>query len=184
MTLSRHEIIQQVINTNGLKSYLEIGTQESISGSSIKVNKKTGVDPKPLKRVNGDYDTFFQGYSDDFFKQNKEQFDLCFVDGDHSYNQVKRDFINAWNCLEENGVIILHDSLPHCKEYTSLSWNGTVFQLVNDIHNAKLDYHIVNHDQGCTVVRKVGELPELTDSSNLTYEQYLINKQNWNIVNE
>jgi len=47
--------------------------------------------------------------SDDFFRQNKECFDAIFIDGDHSYEQVKKDTTNAITCLNPEGIIIWHD---------------------------------------------------------------------------
>ena len=37
------------------------------------------------------------------------KFDVLFIDGDHTYEQVKRDFNNYVPLLAENGVIIFHD---------------------------------------------------------------------------
>ena len=45
--------------------------------------------------------------SNDFFKNNDKYFDLIYVDGDHSSNQVKIDLINSWNVLKNGGFLIL-----------------------------------------------------------------------------
>ena len=47
--------------------------------------------------------------SDNFFNTNTKMFDAIFVDGDHSFEQVKKDSENALKFLKENGVIIWHD---------------------------------------------------------------------------
>jgi len=47
--------------------------------------------------------------SDAFFKDNKEQFDIIYVDGSHKYNQVKKDLINALKNLKFDGIIICDD---------------------------------------------------------------------------
>ncbi len=36
-------------------------------------------------------------------------FDLIFIDADHNYQSVKRDFNNYKNVLSKNGLIIMHD---------------------------------------------------------------------------
>jgi hypothetical protein len=183
---TRFDIINELIKKNGYESYCEIGTQQSVSGSQVNCDFKVGVDPAPIKRESNDYELFYNLTSDDFFKQNTLFFDLVFIDGDHSYQQVKKDFINAVEFLRPGGVIVLHDCLPHCEEYTSLLWNGTVYQLVNDIVEAKVkNYEIINNDQGCGIVYKptvkqMEKLKEL-DSSNLDYNQYVNNKSKWNI---
>ena len=47
--------------------------------------------------------------SNEFFEINNKNFDLIFVDGDHSSNQVKVDLINSWNILKSGGYLILDD---------------------------------------------------------------------------
>ena len=47
--------------------------------------------------------------SNDFFKKNDKYFDLIYVDGDHSSDQVKIDLINSWNALKNGGFLVLDD---------------------------------------------------------------------------
>lgn len=47
--------------------------------------------------------------SDLFFEKCSETFDLILIDGDHSYEQVKKDTENALKVIEKNGIIIWHD---------------------------------------------------------------------------
>ena len=47
--------------------------------------------------------------SNDFFKKNDKYFDLIYVDGDHSSDQVKIDLINSWNVLNNGGFLVLDD---------------------------------------------------------------------------
>ena len=49
--------------------------------------------------------------SDSFFKNNNKKFNLCYIDGSHLYENVKRDLFNAYECLDENGIIICDDFL-------------------------------------------------------------------------
>ena len=44
---------------------------------------------------------------------NKESFDCVFIDGLHTYNQVKKDIHNSLKYLNINGIIMLHDCLPN-----------------------------------------------------------------------
>lgn len=59
--------------------------------------------------------------SDDFFAQNEELFDAILIDGDHSYDQVKKDSENAEKHLAPGGILIWHDvynkdgSCPKCE---------------------------------------------------------------------
>jgi len=57
--------------------------------------------------------TFYVGKSDDFFKDIKlDKVALAFIDGDHRYEQVKRDFENLIPYMVSHGIICLHDTFP------------------------------------------------------------------------
>ena len=47
--------------------------------------------------------------SNEFFKKNNKYFDLIYVDGDHSPDQIKIDLINSWNALKNGGFLLLDD---------------------------------------------------------------------------
>ena len=51
---TRFEIINELIKKHNYESYLEIGTQQSVSGSQVNCDFKVGVDPAPLKRENNE----------------------------------------------------------------------------------------------------------------------------------
>lgn len=53
------------------------------------------------------------GTSDNFFKDlSFPSIGLAFIDGEHKYEYVKRDFDNIFKLLVPNGVIFLHDTYP------------------------------------------------------------------------
>jgi hypothetical protein len=173
------EIIQKLIDKHQFKSYLEIGTQQSNSGASININRKIGVDPNPVGRKNDDYTQLFLMTSNTFFEQNKEKFDVIFIDGDHSYQQSKMDFINSLKALNDNGIIVMHDCLPHCKEYTSLLWNGEVFKTIYDIHLSEFSYCIVDSDHGCAIINNDAKIKEHAD---ISYADFILLKRDFNII--
>ena len=75
-----------------------------IATSNLKRDDKiTKVKSKGIK---------FKTKSDDFFIKNKEDFDIIYVDGLHTYNQVKKDLINALKALKSDGIII-GSNRPH-----------------------------------------------------------------------
>jgi len=47
--------------------------------------------------------------SDYFFKNNREQFDFIYVDGDHTAYGVIKDAVNAYECLKPGGIIAFDD---------------------------------------------------------------------------
>jgi predicted O-methyltransferase YrrM len=72
-------------------------------------------------------DRFFQGTTDEFFAQNRRTYDVIFIDADHSFASVKKDFVNSLKILNPMGIILIHDTNPmseYLKEpgYCGDSW--------------------------------------------------------------
>src|SRR5262245_51679804 len=84
--------------------YLEIGCEWNSLFHAVSAKTKTGVDPERGGNV--------RKTSDDFFRTNNEIFDVIFIDGLHTYDQVRRDVINSIKCLGPGGWIAMHDLLP------------------------------------------------------------------------
>lgn len=121
-------------------------------------------------------ETSFPYDSNSFFSHNQEQFDLIFIDGFHTENQVLEDISNAYRFLEKDGIIILHDCMPpdawHQRETSEYkngeSWNGTVWKAVLRVFNTSVyKCTLVDTDWGCgiidtseTQIPKLQELPE------------------------
>jgi len=53
----------------------------------------------------------FKTDSNNFFISNKQNFDLIYIDGDHSCEQVEIDINKSWEILNNNGYLILDDYL-------------------------------------------------------------------------
>tara|TARA_B110000967_G_scaffold139754_1_gene142679 strand:- start:164 stop:883 length:720 start_codon:yes stop_codon:yes gene_type:complete len=122
-----------VINKNFKDfSYLEIGSWEGNSASYILKNFKTkkvfcvdvwDTDTHDLKEAQlnrfenflinlnefKERFSFFKGTSDNFFLNNREGFDIIYIDGWHEADQVYKDINNSWNSLNINGLIICDD---------------------------------------------------------------------------
>ena len=124
---SRIDIIQKIISNQKYKSYLEIGCDNDENFSRIFIDKKVGVDP-------------FKGgtlrmTSDEFFKKNKNFFDIIFLDGLHTYEQTIKDINNSLRFINESGVILVHDCLPK-KIWNQVvprlygHWNGDVWKAI------------------------------------------------------
>jgi hypothetical protein len=65
----------------------------------------------------------------DFFVRQDIKIDFLFIDGDHSYEGVKKDFDLYSTLLSKHGVIILHDTDPNYEETLIVS------------EDAKKDFH-------------------------------------------
>ena len=149
---NRIEIVQQVINLKKYNNYLEIGTYKDELFSKIICKKKIGVDPTSGGNI--------RLTSDEFFKINKEKFDLIFIDGLHTYKQVKKDILNSIECLNENGIIMMHDCLP--QDYFSNAiprsvyvWSGDVWKAFVEMRTKEnLDCYCCYADQGIGFILK------------------------------
>ena len=148
----RSEIIQQIINYKNYKSYLEIGCFSNELFNKLKIQNKIGVDP-----VSGGT---IKATSDQFFKKNKNFFDIIFIDGLHQYHQVKKDITNSIKFLNKNGVILLHDCLPSTVYDQAIprctyKWNGDVWKAIVDTRcRQDLDTYTCYADQGIGMILK------------------------------
>ena len=135
--------------------YLEIGCASNICFSSIPSINKTGVDPENGGNIR---DT-----SDNFFKNNKKNFDVIFIDGLHQYEQCRKDIINSLKVLNENGLIFLHDMIPRSWAEENVPrlqgiWSGNVWKVALEIIKTKgIDFFVIKADHGVGVIKKKEE---------------------------
>jgi hypothetical protein len=180
---TRLDIIQLFIKKNNYKSYLEIGCDKNDVFSKINI-KKIGVDPNSGGTV--------RLTSDDFFKTNKEKFDLVFVDGLHVYDQVKRDIINSLEVLNNNGAILIHDCLPQKIWEQNVPrmngvWTGDVWKVIPFFRkNPSLDVYTCDADWGIGIIfkrdnRNILKLDQ--DTKKLKFKDYYYNYKSYmNVV--
>lgn len=173
---NRLDLINKIIELKKFKSYLEIGCFKDEIFSKINISK-VGVDP-----VSGGS---LRLTSDNFFKFNKEKFDLIFIDGLHIYHQVRKDIINSINFLNEGGIILIHDCLPltyysQAIPRCQINWNGDVWKFIVEVSTFNdLEVAIINIDEGIGILKKrpgiINKKFLFTDFKKLSYEWYLKN---------
>ena len=148
----RWDLIEYLINKYKYSDYLEIGCDQDQLFSKVKIKNKTGVDP-----TNGGN---IRKTSDEFFKENEKKFDIIFIDGLHTYNQVKKDILNSINCLKDEGIVLVHDCMPDSLSKQAvpryrMSWNGDVWKAIVDLRqNENLEIYTCKIDQGIGVIKK------------------------------
>lgn len=137
---TRTDLLNHLAEKHQLKRYLEIGVQNTEQNfNKIKCPMKRGVDPNKCGPVHDDQAKVFHVTSDKYFEAfggpDGEKFDLIFIDGLHTAEQVKKDFENALTILSPNGFIVLHDCNPEKEEHTIVPrpterghWNGDVYR--------------------------------------------------------
>jgi hypothetical protein len=118
------------LKTNKFKNYLNIGIgkggsflvetfiQENLESSTAvdnssywHQNQKQSITEKIewLENNTSISVKFYDTDSKEWLKQCDKKFDIIFIDGDHSYEGVKEDYINSLPLLEDNGYLIFHD---------------------------------------------------------------------------
>ncbi len=159
--ITRFDILNSLIEVNGFKKYLEIGFQQGICFNAVNCDYKLAVDPAPVNSC----DRLFLGTSDEFFAVNEQKFDLIFIDGLHTHEQVKKDLINAVKCLNPNGLIMLHDMNPSSEERAKSfldggQWNGDCYKVGIDLWRGEFDhdYYTIDEDNGCMIVNPFNKI--------------------------
>ena len=148
----RWDLIEYLINKYKYSDYLEIGCDQDQLFSKVRIKNKTGVDPISGGNI--------RKTSDEFFKENKNKFDIIFIDGLHTYNQVKKDILKSINCLKDEGIVLVHDCMPDSLSKQAvpryrMSWNGDVWKAIVDLRqNENLEIYTCKIDQGIGVIKK------------------------------
>lgn len=59
---------------------------------------------------------FYQQNFIDFYKSNVEKFDLIYIDGSHTYEDIKTDIFNCLKFLKPGGFLCGHDYNSSCED--------------------------------------------------------------------
>lgn len=154
--MQRYDIINTLIKKYNYGSYLEIGVQQKKNWDQIKCEHKIGVDPDPTVQ------TTYNLTSDEFFRLRKEfTFDLVFIDGLHTAEQVEKDILNALNVLNEDGTIVCHDMLPIDEKSQLIPrqtkvWVGDCWKAFVKLRYDRddLEMYTVDTDYGCGIIKR------------------------------
>lgn len=178
---SRIALVNHLTRLNAYETYLEIGVrQRSAMFERILCPHKVGVDPDP--RAEAD----FVMTSDAYFSTETERFDMVFIDGGHTGDQVERDILNALDRLTPHGVILLHDINPptafHARRNYAVdgrfpAWNGTSWKGFAALRRSRddLEMCVVDTDWGVGIVRPGRQKPY--DGPCATYSDLAADRQ-------
>lgn len=170
--MTRTQIVQYFINRYNYNSYLEIGVlNTSFNFDRIKCALKVGVDPAIHPAFYTVPDAGHMQTSDDYFNNLSDsiKFDIIFIDGLHTREQVNEDIKNSLNHLTENGTIVLHDcSPPVASDEATPRRCGDVWKSIYELRKTtnNLFIGVVDTDYGVGIVRRGTPvpLPSLNDS--------------------
>ena len=159
---NRIALVNLLVSQKSDCAYLEIGCASNDLYDSVPALNKVGVDPQ-----NGGN---LRMTSDAFFYTNKNIFDVVFIDGLHTYDQVRKDVINSINSIKSDGWIALHDMLPrnwiehHVPLLSPGPWTGDVWKVAFELSQTEgIDFKILKIDRGVGVFKLTKDKPILID---------------------
>lgn len=151
-----------------IASYLEIGVNQAETFRQVLIKSRVGVDPNfrfDPDSVRDDNTELNSETSDEYFAhiRHDKKFDLIFIDGLHTFEQVVRDLSNAILHTHDNSIIIIDDTrpsdvfsaMPNQEETAffrkmfnsdSKDWHGDVFKIIPYIHDfwPSLNYRTIS----------------------------------------
>jgi len=95
------------------------------------------------------------------------RYDIILVDSWHEYDTSYRDLRDAFDLIDEGGMLVVHDCLPPNAASTGAKfipggWCGLSYKAYLDFVYARhdLDYFTVDTDIGCGIIRKLKQRVE------------------------
>lgn len=143
--------------------YLELGSHENETLLSVQsLTREMGVklmavDKKEPHERLVDVDYFImdtQVFLAERLPAMAKRLGVVFIDADHSYEAVKKDFEAVWPFVEEQGVVLLHDTLPEDRWETAVGFAGDAWRFAAELRERNFDSVTLPVVPGLTVVRK------------------------------
>jgi hypothetical protein len=117
--------IAEGLNKAGfLKRYLELGVRQGFCFNAVAplAVEAYAVDIKnSYKGIKQNKNLVWKHMTTEQFLKNHDpnrKFDLVFIDADHSHKSSLKDFIAVLPLVNDNGLILLHDTYPPSKGFT------------------------------------------------------------------
>ena len=116
------------------KTYLELGVATGKTFEAIvpHVKRGIGVDVRDLRSKK--IGEFYKMTTDNFFIKFKDKVDVVFIDADHKYESVIKDFKNSLKILNTGGIIFLHDTDPISKKFLAPRLCNDAYKIVKYIN--------------------------------------------------
>jgi hypothetical protein len=165
INFNRIAVINLICAGRRCENYLEIGCRTNECFDAVIARNKIGVDPER----GGTH----RSTSDQFFSEcGNRKFDIIFIDGDHTYEQVRRDVINSLSHISICGWIVLHDMFPrnwreeHVPQISPV-WMGDSWKVGFELtRSPDVDFKLLKIDHGVGVLRVLRENPSIPDLRN------------------
>lgn len=151
------DLIKQIIRLTGCNKYLELGIREGYHIGQIREHCEYCVGVDILDRRTFFNFDFKLSTTDKFFEDNTETFDIVFIDANHSFEFVKKDFINSLKILNQYGIILIHDTDPIYEEYMSPDKCGDSYKIIPWIEQNYPELNLITlpiTESGLTIVNR------------------------------
>jgi len=143
--------------------YLELGVRDGRCFTQVAPYAQTAiaVDCVPLQFQLPSNSVYEQMYTDEYFKKIEGlnlQFDMVFIDADHSFEQSYQDFLNVKDMVIDDGFVFFHDTYPFSEEMTKPYFSNdcykTVIKIREEFHN---EWELVTlpFNPGVTIAKKI-----------------------------
>ena len=136
--------------------YVEIGVENGVSLSVVApcCAEAHGCDISDREEAVPPGAIFWHMPSDEFFvRYDGPAPNLVFIDGLHTYEQARNDYVNAARILTSGGTIALHETWPGNESNTAPDRCGDVWRLEPELPGDKFTFRV---SPGLTLVRPRG----------------------------
>jgi len=149
--------IAELVKQINCKTYLELGIYDGITLSLVQpfVPRIISVDTKDVRKWR--IGEFHLETTDSFFEHFDEKVDVIFIDADHSFESVKKDFVNSIRLLNEFGMIILHDTDPISEMYIDPGYCGDSYKMDKWLRENYTDLDVMTlplTQAGLTIIKR------------------------------
>lgn len=176
------QVLSEVHNILQPDNYVEVGVDEGISLlQALPKTKCFGVDPDPQVTNFPKHIELFISTSDDFFKKDvssllNKPLDFAFIDGNHLFDFVVRDFYNLEKLAKPDSVIALHDVIPANAETSTRHFAGRGHYWTGDVWKFLFILNEYRPDLKVTVVNTppsgLGIITNLNPNSTVLMDNY------------
>jgi len=156
---SFHEVlIPLLVEAMGVTTYLELGTDQNQTIGKVRCPRRIGVD-KAAALCEGAI--MFSMPIQAFIGEKAGSlapFQFVFIDADHSAESVGQDFRGIWPFVEDEGLVVLHDTNPETESDTDPGLCGDAWKFAHDLwlrqHHDCYESLTLPYHPGLTLVRK------------------------------
>lgn len=158
-----YEIITQIVRGCAFESFLELGIGCGVLSGMLRqhcpqLKQITGVDVSDGDPPHEGVEWVRNKTTNAFFRDDDRTWDCIFVDADHMRPQATRDVVSSLKVLNDDGLLMMHDTYPPNIESVNPMVCGDVFETYLALAE-RTDLEVVTLPlfNGLTIVRRVDE---------------------------